>query len=306
MSLRDVLARGGGRTFGGGGALDGEEVGAGGGAQAAVRGFPEAEEQKGNDGGRGQDLGSGPNLRFRLPAEELLAQKEGQGRADRKRDDFGDNLSDADAGDHDAFETGNEISGRKEKREALDPDRQHGQRQRGAGKEEEGGPEDLVDDLSFLGAVGDAGDDQSQGGEGDNSQGDEEKDAAEISPLVHVENSAGQREFDGDGGQRQNVIGEDAGSEHGSGADRGHAETAQDALFAEGHQLDAQAPEAAHHGNGQHGGEHVRHGGHVTAGKQAQKQKQKDQRENQAEEDEGAVAQRQAHADLGQRPGVSQ
>src|SRR4029077_10277357 len=117
------LARGvgGRRTVGGSLTFHGEEIGASGGAQAAVRGFPEAKEQERDDGGYSQGFGPGADFGFRFPAEKLLAQEESQGRADRKRDDFRDDLRDTDAGHHDAFEAGNEIGGRKEEREALDP-----------------------------------------------------------------------------------------------------------------------------------------------------------------------------------------
>ena len=97
-----------------------------------MRGFPKAEQQKGNDRGCGQGFGSGPDLCFRLPAEKLLAQKEGHGSADHQRNDLRADLPDANMGHHDAFEAGNEIGGRKEKREALQPDGQHGQGKRGA------------------------------------------------------------------------------------------------------------------------------------------------------------------------------
>src|SRR5260370_36915712 len=197
-ALRGLFARsgkcawalGGRRALHRGIAVDGEEVVAGGGTQAAVSGLPQAEQQEGNDSSYRQRLGSGADLGFRLPAEKLLAQEEGHGCAGCEGNNLRANLGDAYAGDHNALEARDEIGGRKEKREALEPYRQHRQGQGGSGKKQEGRPENLIDDLRFLGAVGDGGDDQPERGKGDNSQGNEEKNAAEVSPLVHVENPA--------------------------------------------------------------------------------------------------------------------
>src|SRR5260370_11327214 len=306
-ALRGLFARGGEGSWVLGGrralrrpiALDGEEVVASGGTEGAVSGLTRAGQQEGNDGSCRQRLGSGADLGFRLPAEQLVAQEEGHGCAGCEGNNLRANLGDGYGGDQNAFEARDEIGGRKEKREALEPYRQHRQGQGGSGKKQEGRPENLIDDLRFLGAVGDAGDDQPERGKGDNSQGNEEKNAAEVSPLVHVENPAGKGEFDSHGRQRQNVVGEDAGGEHGTRPNRRNAEAPQDALFAESHELDAQSPEAAHDGDGQNGGQDVRHRGDIAAGKEAQKQEQEDHRENQAGKDEGAIAQRQPHADLG-------
>src|SRR5579872_3840355 len=121
-----------------------------------------------------------------------------------------------------------------------------------------------------------------------------------------MEDSPRQLEFNRYRRQGQDVVREDAREQQRSRADRGDSEAPQDALFAEGHQLHAQSPEAAHHGNGQDRRQHVGHGGDVAAREESEKQEQEDQRKDQAEKNKGAIAQRQAHADLGQCPGVSQ
>src|SRR5260370_7287133 len=83
-ALRGLFARGGEGSWVLGGrralhrriALDGEEVVASGGTQAAVSGLPQAEQQEGNDSSYRQRLGSGADLGFRLPPEKPLPHKE--------------------------------------------------------------------------------------------------------------------------------------------------------------------------------------------------------------------------------------
>ena len=69
------------------------------------------------------------------------------------------------------LETIYQIRSGEEEAYALDRLRQKGQREGGAGEEDQREPEELVDDLGFLHGVGDAGDDQTQGAEGDDSDG---------------------------------------------------------------------------------------------------------------------------------------
>src|SRR5260370_38573554 len=157
-ALRGLFARGGEGSWVLGGrralrrriALDGEEVVASGGTQAAVSGLPQAEQQEGNDSSYRQRLGSGADLGFRFPAEKLLAQEEGHRRADCEGNNLRANLGDAYAGDHNAFEARDEIGGRKEKREAVEPYRQHRQGQGGSRNKQEGPTGKRDNDMRLL------------------------------------------------------------------------------------------------------------------------------------------------------------
>ena len=78
----------------------------------------------------------------------------------------------------------------------------------------------------------------------------EQKSRNEIAEVRDVKNEASEEQFDDDGGQSENIVGDDAGGEHVAGGDRRHVEAAQDALFAERDQSGAEPPEAAHDGEG--------------------------------------------------------
>jgi len=62
-------------------------------------------------------------------------------------------------------------------------------------------------------------------------------------------------ELDGNCGERQQIVGDQAGAKHGASSDGRNPKAAQNALFAESHQLDAEAPKAAHDGQREHHGQ---------------------------------------------------
>src|SRR6202040_2094258 len=62
-----------------------------------------------------------------------------------------------------------------------------------------------------------------------------------------MENHAGKKQFNENGGKREQIVSKDAGGEHVCGADRGYVEAAENALLAKRDEHGAEAPEAAHH-----------------------------------------------------------
>ena len=72
----------------------------------------------------------------------------------------------------------------------------------------------------------------------------------QIPPRLHVQEPLGHQNFDRSGGNDQDVIRQNAGREHGAGAQRREAEAAENPCFTESHELDAESPEASHHGHG--------------------------------------------------------
>src|SRR3989441_7269164 len=115
-----------------------------------------------------------------------------------------------------------------------------------------------------------------------------------------------QQKLQDHGGEGEDIVREDTRGKHCPRPDRRQAKPAENALLAKHHQLHAQSPEAAHHRQAQHWTHQVGGLSRIAPAKDAEVKEKKRQRHHQAEEDEGAVAQRQPHARLGECPSCPQ
>ena len=61
-----------------------------------------------------------------------------------------------------------------------------------------------------------------------------------------MEDHASEKQFDEDGGEGEQVVGENAGGQHIGGGDRRYVKAAENALLAKHDEHGAEAPEAAH------------------------------------------------------------
>ncbi len=146
-----------------------------------------------------------------------------------------------------------EIGCGKKQADALDDLGKSAERNRSARKENQWEPDELIDDLSFLHRVGDAGDDEAQGSESHGAQGNQEEGGDKIAETRNVKNETRKEHFDKDRGHGEDEIGDDAGGQHVTGGNRRNVKPAQDSLFAKHDQSGAESPEAAHDGQGHDG-----------------------------------------------------
>ena len=102
------------------------------------------------------------------------------------------------------------------------------------------------------------------------------------------------------GGEREDVVGDDAGGEHVGGGDWSHVEAAKDALLTERDEGGAESPEAAHHGEGDDGAEEEADDVRITFGENAGVEEEKAEGHDHAEEEKHFVAQREANAHRGE------
>src|SRR5713226_4573925 len=139
--------------------------------------FPKPQKEKRDSGGGREELSPAGNLGLGFPAEELGRQKEGEEGPDGERAEREENIhTPGSEGSKDgALQAGDEVSGRKKEANALDDLREIGKRNGRTGKENQRQPDELIDDLSFLHGIGDAGNDEAHGREGYRTNGDQKK-----------------------------------------------------------------------------------------------------------------------------------
>src|SRR5712671_4488225 len=121
-----------------------------------------------------------------------------------------------------------------------------------------------------------------------------------------MEDYAREEQFDEHGGQRQQIVGENAGGEHVGGAHGSNVETAEDALLAEHDQHGAEAPEAAHDVQCDYGAEEEADHTRVALSENSCVQEEHAQRKDDAEEEKHFVAQGQLNAHAREAGKISQ
>src|ERR1700722_10490560 len=147
----------------------------------------DAENHEGNQGGEGPELGAIGEFCFGFPAEEPARDFESDEQAESKGDEIREDFGGGGGVSGGGLEPVSQIGGGHEQSGALNPVREDGERDAGARKKEEAGPDELVDDLRFLHGVGDARNDQAASGGSGRSNRNEQKRPPEISPAWHVQ-----------------------------------------------------------------------------------------------------------------------
>ena len=122
----------------------------------------------------------------------------------------------------------------------------------------------------------------------------------EIAEVGDVEKKAREGDLDDDGGEREDVVGDDAGGEHVGGGDGSDVKAAEDALLTEGDEGGAEPPEAAHHGERNYGAEKKANLHGVALCEDAGVEEEKSEGHDYAEEEEHFVAQGEANAHRGE------
>src|SRR6266436_3316362 len=255
--------------------------------------LPNAEQQEGKSGGGGPELGVARNLGFRLPAEKLRGDKEGQNRPEGEGKNLDRQLPDGKRGVKSVLETGDEIGGRQEDGDALDGLRQIAHRQGRAGQKNEREPNKLVEDLGLLHGVGHTGNHQTKRAERYRAHSDEDSERKKIAKIGNMEDQAGEGQLHENGGESERVVRQETRGEHIRGGDRSDVEAPQNALFAKHDQGSAETPEAAHHVQGDDRPKKIANLLRITLGENSRVNEKHAQRKNNAEKKEHFVAQRQ-------------
>ena len=190
----------------------------------------------------------------------------------------------------------NEIRGGQEKSNMFDGVGKRSEWNCGAGEKNKRQPKNLVQHLSLLHGIGDAGNHQSERAERDGSDGHQKKDGPQVSKVRHVEKCTCKEQFQNDCGKRQRVIREDAGNQHVCGGCGRNVKPAQDALLAEHDERSAQSPETAHHVQTKNRTEKIRDTVRLAFRKNTGVQEEKSQRHHKAEKEKHLVAQGELHA----------
>jgi len=177
----------------------------------AVLIFPKAKKKEGNCGGDDQEFGFARYFDFWLPSKELRGQKKSEGGPEGERTDLNTKLPNGSGTEDGALQSLNEVSSRQKQRDVLHDFGQKGQGKGSARKKNQGEPEKLVDDLSFLHGVGDAGHDETQRRERNGADADQDEGGEQVSKLRYVKDIASEKEFDENGGKHEHVIGNNAG-----------------------------------------------------------------------------------------------
>src|SRR5207249_4950951 len=162
-------------------------------------------------------------------------------------------------------------------------------------------PDELVEDLSLLHGIGDAGDDEAHGCERNDADSDKDAEGQKIAEVVDVKDEASQKQFADDGGNGQNVVGHDAGGQHVRGGHGGNVKTPENALFAESHEGGAQSPEAAHNRHGNDRPKQKFDDMRIALSDDAGKEEEKAERHDHTEKQKHFIAQREANAHAGKR-----
>src|SRR3984893_10595477 len=121
-----------------------------------------------------------------------------------------------------------------------------------------------------------------------------------------MENHPCEEQFDENGGEREQVVGEDAGGQHVRGSDGSYVEAAKNPLLAKGYEHGAQAPEAAHYVEGDHRTEEETDRARNALGEDAGVEEKHAEREDDDEEEEHFVAQGELNAHAREAGKVSQ
>src|SRR6267143_1578244 len=250
----------------------------------AVCVFPGAQEKERQRRSQGPELGIARNLGLWLPAKELRGDEKGEHRPDGEGQNLNQELPDGKRLVEGALERGNKIGGGQEEPEVLDGLGQIGKGERGAGKENQRQPDDLVEDLSFLHRVGNAGDNEAERSEGNRADGNQDSERKKIAKAGNMKNEAGEKKLEGNGRKGEHVVCQETGGQHICGGDGGDVEAAQNPLLAEHHQGGAESPKTTHHVEGDNRAEEIADGAGIAAGENAGIEKKHAEGENHAEE----------------------
>src|SRR5580704_1290367 len=270
--------------------------------------FPEAQKKKGDSGGHDQKLCIPTYFDFRLPAKKLRGQKKSKNGPANQR-----TKRDEDVGvpyrrrfKNGAAQTLDEVGGGQKQGDVLHHFGQKGQRKGGARKKNQREPEKLVNDLSFLHGVGDAGNDQAQRREGNRADADQNEGGQQVAKFRDVKDGTREDEFQENGRKHEDVIGDDAGSQHVAGRHGSHMEAAKDALLAKHNESRAEPPKAAHNGEGHDRTQEEFDDLGLAFGKDPGIEKEKGKRHEDREEQKHFIAQRELNAHAGECGEVSQ
>src|SRR6266404_2177562 len=111
-----------------------------------------------------------------------------------------------------------------------------------------------------------------------------------------MENQASEKQFDENGGEREQVIGEDAGCQHVRGGDGSYVEAAENSLLAKRYEHGAKTPEAAHYVEGDHRAEKEADHARIALGEDSGVEEKHADRKDDAEEEEHFIAQGELNA----------
>src|SRR5258708_31949004 len=232
----------------------------------AVRVFPSSQQQKRKSSRQGPELGIAGNLRFRVPAKELGRNKKRKDGPQREGKDLYQELPDGKRFVQGARKGGNKISGRQEEAEVLDGVGQVREREGGARKENQRQPDELVEDLSLLHGVSDAGDHQAERAEGKRADGDQNRERKNIADTRNMKDDSREKKLDGNGGKGEHKVRQEAGGQHVRGGDRRDGKAAPYPLLAEHDKSGAESPQAAHHVAGADGAKKITYSARNAAG----------------------------------------
>src|SRR5207249_11306327 len=188
----------------------------------------------------------------------------------------------------------------------LDGVGQVGKRARGARKKDQRQPDSLVEHLSLLHGVGDAGDHEAERAEGNRSEGDQNCKRKKTTETRNMKDETRQEYVNGNGGESEHIVCQEAGGKHISGGDGGDMEAAQNPMFATHHESGAKTPEAAHHVESDDRAQEITDGARIAAGENAGIQKKHAEGEDHAEEEKHFVTQGKQNARAGQTGKVAQ
>jgi hypothetical protein len=118
--------------------------------------------------------------------------------------------------------------------------------------------------------------------------------------MRYVKDVAGEHEFEENGGKHEDVVGDDAGSQHVAGCDGSYMEAAKNALFPEHDESSAKPPEAAHDGEGDDRSQEKFDDHWLTFGEHAGIEKEKSERHKHGEEQKHFIAHGELNAHAGE------
>src|SRR5580704_4745619 len=270
--------------------------------------FPEAEKKKGNGGSKDQKLCVSTHLDLWLPAKQLRGQKKGKNGPGNQRTKRDEDVAVPEGRrfKNGAAESLDQVSGGQKQGDLLHHFGQENQRKSSARKKNQGKPEKLVDDLSFLHGVGDAGNDQAQRRERNRAHADQNECGQQVAKIRDVKDGTREDEFQENGRKHEDVVGDHAGSKHVAGRHGSHMEAAKDALLAKHNESRAEPPKAAHNGEGHDRTQEEFDDLGLAFGKDPGIEKEKGKRHEDREEQKHFIAQRELNAHAGECGEVSQ
>src|SRR6202030_4354066 len=127
-----------------------------------------------------------------------------------------------------------------------------------------------------------------------------------IAKILYMEKHAGEEQLQKNGRHGQNIICNDAGSQHVAGRNGGDMEAPQNSLFPEGDEGGAQTPEAAHDREGYDGPEKVAHALGNALGENSGVKKKETEGHDHAEKQKHFVANGQLNSHAGESGKITQ